>query len=103
MEKLPLTPIYGWGWHNDKGSIELPEPFTLTVHAIEPGTASTVPRRAIGQIESANHQYTGMWAYLTLRTSGRLATYNVWIFSEEQTFGSVTPSTAAVTGFAELH
>ena len=54
-----FEPIYGWGWRQGDGSVEVPEPFEL---AVESGSASVV-----SGVVQAPHQFAGCLATLCFR------------------------------------
>jgi hypothetical protein len=80
--KLRIDPSDGWGWFDSRDA-GMPSPFESDVTVEETGNPFL---RAVGQISSDLHPYSGMW----VRLSPRHTVFDGWctmsVFSERPSF-----------------
>ena len=99
---LSVRPIYGSGWRDTAGSIEVPEPFELKAEVTEAGNPF---RAALGPVADGPHPLAGHWILLSSRGATPDAGYNVRAFeSRPEVGGANEPLTVppVITGFAHV-
>jgi hypothetical protein len=98
-----VAPVYGFGWHQKGSSINVPEPFEMTVEPSR-SVAGEGYRSVIGRVISAGHPLHDKWALLTARTLGEDNSYNVRIYDEYTSEFPIDLEEAkiVVTGFASV-
>jgi hypothetical protein len=108
--KVAIQPIYGWGWSDPTGSIDVPSSFTTEIVALDDTgphrrDLGLAPRFAIGRVQHPAHEFSGLWVEVWARHVADDETYNVRFFNEQPgSQGALKEKSleAVCTGFAEI-
>lgn len=100
MKQMEFRPIYGFGWREDRSSINPPEPFLMEVESYECSPDRKFYSAVRGTISGTSHKFHGKWVVLTIRGFGKIPDYNVRVYDDPPSQKS--PERALASGFAEL-
>jgi hypothetical protein len=80
-QKLAVTPIYGWGWHDNQAKwIDAPGPFSMEISSQDD---SEPPKYVLGFVTVPDHLLSNLWVLLLLRhADGATRDYNLYAFVE---------------------
>lgn len=83
--RLRIKPEYGFGWFRtgETQSLDVPPEFDFEATVVECGTPF---KTALGLVSEPGHLLTGLWVFLSLRTTGSEPTYNLRAYRERPSY-----------------